>query len=42
MDAASSLQADVLALATPEGRMVGTPGHDVARNYLLERLGLQP
>ena len=45
MSDASKLQADVLTLATAEGRMVGTPGHDVARNYLLSRIGaleLQP
>jgi hypothetical protein len=39
------LQADVAVLATAEGRMVGTPGHDVAKSYLLERLdslNLQP
>jgi len=45
MNDAAKLQADVLALATAEGRMVGTPGHDVARDYLLDRiseLDLQP
>ncbi len=45
MDDATILQADVLALATPEGRRVGTLGHDVARDYLLQRiesLGLRP
>jgi hypothetical protein len=45
MDGVPKLQADVSALATAEGRMVGTPGHDVAKSYLLERLGslsLQP
>jgi acetylornithine deacetylase/succinyl-diaminopimelate desuccinylase-like protein len=39
------LQADVTALATAEGRKVGTPGHDAAKSYLLERLdslNLQP
>jgi len=30
---------DVLQLAQPEGRMVGTSGHDVAAEYLIERLG---
>jgi len=38
MDDASKLRADVSALATPEGRMVGTAGHDTARNYLLDRI----
>lgn len=45
MDDVAKLQADVLALATPEGRMVGTRGHDVAEQYLLTRmvdLGLRP
>lgn len=45
MDDVPKLQADVAALATAEGRMVGTPGHDVAKSYLLGRLGslnLQP
>jgi hypothetical protein len=45
MDDALKLQADVSALATAEGRKVGTPGHDVAKSYLLERLdsiNLQP
>jgi hypothetical protein len=39
------LQADVTALATAEGRKVGTPWHDAAKSYLLERLdslNLQP
>ena len=39
------LQSDVTALANAEGRKVGTPGHDVAKSYLLERLSslnLQP
>lgn len=27
------------ALALPDGRMVGHPGHDVARNYLLRQMG---
>ena len=38
-------RADVAALATPEGRMVGTPGHDAAEEYLVGRmvdLGLEP
>ena len=45
MNSVSKLQADVAALATPEGRQVGTRGHDVARDYLLTRiadLGIQP
>ena len=29
---------DVKALATPEGRMVGTIGHVKAREYIVERL----
>ncbi len=36
---------DVLQLAQPEGRMVGTSGHDVAAEYLIERLsqlGIEP
>lgn len=40
-----SLKADVVRLATPRGRMVGTAGHDEARAYLVERLtslGLAP
>ena len=45
MDDVSKLQSDVSALAMPEGRKVGTRGHDVAKAYLLERidaLGLLP
>jgi hypothetical protein len=41
----AKLRADVAALATPEGRMVGTPGHDAAEEYLVGRmvdLGLEP
>ena len=38
MDDASKLRADVSALATPEGRMVGTAGHDAARDFLLDRI----
>jgi hypothetical protein len=30
---------DVIQLAQPDGRMVGTSGHDVAAEYLIERLG---
>lgn len=40
-----SLRADVMNLALPDGRMVGTPGHDQARDYLQQRLvqlGLEP
>ena len=39
------LERDVRALALPEGRMVGTTGHDQARRYLLDRMdaiGLRP
>ncbi len=39
------LKQDVAALATAQGRMVGTRGHDVARDYIvarLERIGVQP
>lgn len=38
MSLISSLQHDVAALATPAGRMVGTPGHEAAVRYLLGRL----
>jgi Peptidase family M28 len=34
-----SLRADVEAIARPEGRMVGSPGHARARGYLERRLG---
>ena len=34
MDEIAKLRADVAALATPEGRLVGTPGHDAAEEYL--------
>lgn len=40
-----SLRADVIALATEEGRLVGTAGHEAARHYLIGRLsevGLMP
>ena len=40
MDDASKLRADVSALATPEGRMVGTAGHDAARDFLLDRISV--
>jgi hypothetical protein len=33
------IRADVIQLAQPEGRMVGTSGHDVAAEYLIGRLG---
>lgn len=39
------LRADVAALALPEGRMVGSPGHERARDFLYKRmssLGLEP
>jgi hypothetical protein len=39
------LRQDVEALAMPGGRMVGTPGHDRARHYLITRMSeleLQP
>ena len=42
---ASQLRADVAALATADGRLVGTPGHDRARDFLCQRLsvlGLEP
>jgi hypothetical protein len=39
MDDVSKLQADVSALATPQGRRVGTRGHDAAKDYLLARMG---
>ncbi len=39
MASTGPLEGDVLALALPEGRMVGTPGHDQARRYLLDRMG---
>ena len=42
---AGQLEADVLALASPDGRVVGTAGHERARRYLLDRMeaiGLRP
>jgi len=39
------LQRDVLAIATDDGRMVGSCGHERARTYLLGRMhdiGLSP
>ena len=40
-----AIEADVNALATQDGRFVGTAGHEVARRYLLGRLetiGVKP
>ena len=34
----ASLRADVAALALPEGRMVGTSGHERARDFLCKRM----
>jgi hypothetical protein len=45
MASAGQLESDVLALALPEGRMVGTAGHETARQFLLARMeaiGLGP
>lgn len=45
LDLVSRLRSDTAALALPEGRRVGKPGHDVARLFLLQRLreiGLRP
>ena len=42
---ARKLKEDVAAIAIPEGRVVGSPGHAKARRYLLGRmqeLGLEP
>lgn len=33
------IREDVLKLAVADGRLVGTPGHDMAREYLVHRLG---
>ncbi|MEX2502439.1 MAG: M28 family peptidase, partial [Trueperaceae bacterium] len=44
-ETAPRLEARVRALALPEGRSVGTPGHDAARAQLTEALqeaGLEP
>ena len=41
----SQLESDTAAIALPEGRKVGSPGHDVVREFLRERLeaiGLRP
>jgi len=41
----TQLRADTEALATPTGRRVGQPGHEAAKEYILQRLheiGLQP
>ena len=32
------LERDVRAISTTQGRMVGTPGHDAAGRYIIERL----
>ncbi|MHC4126648.1 MAG: M28 family metallopeptidase [Planctomycetota bacterium] len=45
MGADDRIETDTRALCLPEGRRVGRPGHDVARQYLLGRLrelGLSP
>lgn len=45
MATSTSIRRDTEALALPEGRRVGTPGHDKARAYLLGRMadiGLEP
>lgn len=45
MAADDRIETDTRALCLPEGRRVGLPGHDVARQYLLGRLqelGLSP
>ena len=34
----ASLRSDVYTLATPQGRRVGDPGHDAARQFLIQRL----
>ena len=34
----ATLRADVATLATPEGRMVGSPGHERAREFLYKRM----
>ncbi len=42
---AGKLKRDVAAIALPEGRMIGSAGHEKARRYLLQRmeeLGLEP
>ncbi len=42
---AGKLKRDVAAIALPEGRMIGSAGHEKARRYLLgrmEELGLEP
>lgn len=41
----SQLESDTAAIALPEGRRVGSPGHDVVREFLrdrLEAIGLRP
>ena len=45
MNRRQQLEADTRALALPEGRRVGDPGHDEAREYLvgrMEEIGLEP
>ena len=45
MNPGGRIESDVRAIALPDGRRVGQPGHDVARKYLLGRLeeiGLEP
>ena len=37
-ESTGQLERDVLALALPDGRMVGTSGHDQARRYVLDRM----
>lgn len=34
-----NIEADTKALALPDGRRVGQPGHDIAREFLIRRLG---
>jgi hypothetical protein len=38
MQFAQNLQTDTEALAMPDGRRVGQPGHEVAKQFLLERM----
>jgi hypothetical protein len=45
MDAGGNIVKDTEALALPEGRRVGQPGHDIVKKYLLGRfveIGLEP
>ncbi len=39
MSTGQNIQTDTRELCLPEGRRVGQPGHEVARRYLLTRLG---